>query len=342
MFALSRDIGIDLGTASVLVYMKDEGIVLNEPSVVAIDRNTDKILAVGDEAKRMVGRTPGDIIAVRPMSAGVISDYDITEKMLKYFIQKACGGGIIMRPRIMICIPSEVTQVQKRAVIDAAVHAGARRAFLIEEPIAAAIGAGLDIEKPCGNMVVDIGGGTTDVAVISLGNAVVSKSIKVAGNNFDDAIIRYIRRKYNIIIGERTAEEIKINIGSAYKKDKEEFMTVKGRSLVSGLPKSFDISSREVTEALQEPLADILDIVHSVLEKTPPELAADICDRGIVLTGGGSLLHGLDKLLEEKMDVPVILANDPISCVALGTGKALDSLPLMEDHETVVDAFKIK
>lgn len=342
MFALSRDIGIDLGTASVLVYMKDEGIVLNEPSVVAIDRNTDKILAVGDEAKRMVGRTPGDIIAVRPMSAGVISDYDITEKMLKYFIQKACGGGIIMRPRIMICVPSEVTQVQKRAVIDAAVHAGARRAFLIEEPIAAAIGAGLDIEKPCGNMVVDIGGGTTDVAVISLGNAVVSKSIKVAGNNFDDAIIRYIRRKYNIIIGERTAEEIKINIGSAYKKDKEEFMTVKGRSLVSGLPKSFDISSREVTEALQEPLADILDIVHSVLEKTPPELAADICDRGIVLTGGGALLHGLDKLLEEKMDVPVILANEPISCVALGTGKALDSLSSMEDHETIVDAFKIK
>ncbi|AGB20127.1 rod shape-determining protein [Thermoanaerobacterium thermosaccharolyticum] len=342
MFALSRDIGIDLGTASVLVYMKDEGIVLNEPSVVAIDRNTDKILAVGDEAKRMVGRTPGDIVAVRPMSAGVISDYDITEKMLKYFIQKACGGGIIMRPRIMICIPSEVTQVQKRAVIDAAVHAGARRAFLIEEPIAAAIGAGLDIEKPCGNMVVDIGGGTTDVAVISLGNAVVSKSIKVAGNNFDDAIIRYIRRKYNIIIGDRTAEEIKINIGSAYEKDKEEFMTVKGRSLISGLPKSFDISSKEVTEALQEPLADIIDIVHSVLEKTPPELAADICDRGIVLTGGGSLLHGLDKLLEEKMDVPVILANDPISCVALGTGKALDSLPLMEDHETVVDAFKIK
>ncbi|ADL69966.1 cell shape determining protein, MreB/Mrl family [Thermoanaerobacterium thermosaccharolyticum DSM 571] len=342
MFALSRDIGIDLGTASVLVYMKDEGIVLNEPSVVAIDRNTDKILAVGDEAKRMVGRTPGDIVAVRPMSAGVISDYDITEKMLKYFIQKACGGGIIMRPRIMICIPSEVTQVQKRAVIDAAVHAGARRAFLIEEPIAAAIGAGLDIEKPCGNMVVDIGGGTTDVAVISLGNAVVSKSIKVAGNNFDDAIIRYIRRKYNIIIGDRTAEEVKINIGSAYEKDKEEFMTVKGRSLISGLPKSFDISSKEVTEALQEPLADIIDIVHSVLEKTPPELAADICDRGIVLTGGGSLLHGLDKLLEEKMDVPVILANDPISCVALGTGKALDSLPLMEDHETVVDAFKIK
>ncbi|MCP2238924.1 rod shape-determining protein [Thermoanaerobacterium thermosaccharolyticum] len=342
MFALSRDIGIDLGTASVLVYMKDEGIVLNEPSVVAIDRNTDKILAVGDEAKRMIGRTPGDIVAVRPMSAGVISDYDITEKMLKYFIQKACGGGIIMRPRIMICIPSEVTQVQKRAVIDAAVHAGARRAFLIEEPIAAAIGAGLDIEKPCGNMVVDIGGGTTDVAVISLGNAVVSKSIKVAGNNFDDAIIRYIRRKYNIIIGDRTAEEIKINIGSAYEKDKEEFMTVKGRSLISGLPKSFDISSKEVTEALQEPLADIIDIVHSVLEKTPPELAADICDRGIVLTGGGSLLHGLDKLLEEKMDVPVILANDPISCVALGTGKALDSLPLMEDHETVVDAFKIK
>ncbi|SNX53536.1 rod shape-determining protein [Thermoanaerobacterium sp. RBIITD] len=342
MFALSKDIGIDLGTASVLVYMKDKGIVLNEPSVVAIDRNTGKVLAVGDEAKRMVGRTPGDIIAVRPMRAGVISDYDITEKMLKYFISKACGGGIIMRPRIMICIPSEVTQVQKRAVIDAAIQAGARRAFLIEEPIAAAIGAGLDIEKPCGNMVVDIGGGTTDVAVISLGNTVVSTSIKVAGDNFDDAIIRYIRRKYNIIIGERTAEEIKIKIGTAYIRDKEEVMTVKGRSLVSGLPKSFEVKSQEAKEALEEPLKEIIEAVHSVLERTPPELAADICDRGIVLTGGGALLHGLDKLLEEKMDIPVTIANDPISCVVLGTGKALNSLSTMEEANTVIDAFKIK
>lgn len=342
MFALAKDIGIDLGTASVLVYIKGEGIVLKEPSVVAIDRNTNKVLAVGDDARRMVGRTPGNILAIRPMRAGVISDYDITEKMLRYFINKACGGRFVFRPRIMICVPSGVTEVEKRAVVDAAEQAGARRAYLIEEPIAAAIGAGLDISKPSGNMVVDIGGGTTDVAVISLGNSVVSRSIKVAGDNFDEAIIRYMRKKHHIMIGERTAEEIKISIGTAYLKEKEEKMTVKGRSLISGLPQNIEVSSNEICEALHEPLEDIIEAVHSVLERTPPELAADISDKGIILTGGGSLLDGLDKLLKEKMNTPVHVANDPISCVALGTGKALDSLEIMEKSETVIDTYKIK
>lgn len=342
MFALAKDIGIDLGTASVLVYIKGEGIVLKEPSVVAIDRNTNKVLAVGDDARRMVGRTPGNILAIRPMRAGVISDYDITEKMLRYFINKACGGRFILRPRIMICVPSGVTEVEKRAVVDAAEQAGARKAYLIEEPIAAAIGAGLDISKPSGNMVVDIGGGTTDVAVISLGSSVVSRSIKVAGDNFDEAIIRYMRKKHHIMIGERTAEEIKINIGTAYFKENEERMTVKGRSLISGLPQNIEVSSNEICEALHEPLEDIIEIVHSVLEKTPPELAADISDKGIILTGGGALLDGLDKLLREKMNTPVYVANDPVSCVALGTGKALDSLEIMEKSETIIDAYKIK
>lgn len=342
MFALSKDIGIDLGTASVLVYMKDKGIILYEPSVVAIDRNSNKILAVGSDARRMIGKTPGDIVAIRPMRAGVISNFDVTERMLKHFISKACGSGIIMRPRIMICVPSEITQVQKRAVIDAAIGAGARKAFLIEETIAAAIGAGLDIEKPYGNMIVDIGGGTTDVAVISLGNTVVSNSIKVAGDNFDEAIIRYIRNKYNIIIGEKTAEEIKINVGTACGRHDDPGMLVKGRSLVSGLPKSFEFKSSEVKEALNGPLNEMVDAIHSVLERTPPELAADICDHGMVLTGGGSLLHGLDTLFENRLDISVSLAKDPISCVVLGTGKALDSLSIMEESETVIDAFKIK
>ncbi|QSZ27695.1 rod shape-determining protein MreB [Aceticella autotrophica] len=342
MFAFSKDIGIDLGTASVLVYMKNKGIVLKEPSVVAIDRNTNNILAVGDDAKRMVGRTPGDILAVRPMRAGVISNYDITEKMLKHFITKACGGGIIMKPNVLLCMPSEATQVQKRAVIDATIQAGARKVYFIEEPVAAAIGAGVDISKPCGNMVVDIGGGTTDIAVISLGNAVVSKSLKVAGDNFDEAITMYIRKKYNIIIGERTAEEIKIKIGTAYEKEKEEKITVKGRSLVSGLPKGFEVSSMEIKESLEEPLKEILEAIHGVLEKTPPELAADICDRGIILTGGGALLHGMGKLLQSKLSVPVYVAEDPISCVVIGTGKALNLIEIMEEADTVVNALKIK
>ncbi|MDI6605402.1 MAG: rod shape-determining protein MreB [Thermoanaerobacteraceae bacterium] len=342
MFAFSKDIGIDLGTASVLVYMKNKGIVLKEPSVVAIDRNTNNILAVGDDAKRMVGRTPGDILAVRPMRAGVISNYDITEKMLKHFITKACGGGIIMKPNVLLCMPSEATQVQKRAVIDASIQAGARKVYFIEEPVAAAIGAGVDISKPCGNMVVDIGGGTTDIAVISLGSAVVSKSLKVAGDNFDEAITMYIRKKYNIIIGERTAEEIKIKIGTAYEKEKEEKITIKGRSLVSGLPKGFEVSSMEIKESLEEPLKEILEAIHGVLEKTPPELAADICDRGIILTGGGALLHGMGKLLQSKLSVPVYVAEDPISCVVIGTGKALNLIEIMEEADTVVNALKIK
>ncbi|ERM92642.1 rod shape-determining protein Mbl [Caldanaerobacter subterraneus subsp. yonseiensis KB-1] len=342
MFAISKDIGIDLGTASVLVYVRGEGIVLNEPSVVAIDRNTNKILAVGEEAQRMVGRTPGNILAIKPLRAGVISDYDITEKMLRYFINKACGSRFLIRPRIMICIPSGVTQVEKRAVIDAALQAGARKAYLIEEPIAAAIGAGLDISQPSGNMIVDIGGGTTDIAVISLGSAVVSKNIKVAGDNFDEAIIRYMRKKYHIIIGERMAEEIKINIGTAYFDGKEEKMVVKGRSLLSGLPQNVEVTSSEICEALQEPLEQIVEAVHSVLERTPPELAADISDKGMVLTGGGALLKGMDRLLRERMQIPVYLANDPISCVALGAGKALESLELLEKSETVIDIHKIR
>jgi rod shape-determining protein MreB len=342
MFAFSKDIGIDLGTASVLVYMKNKGIVLKEPSVVAIDRNTNNMLAVGDDAKRMVGRTPGDILAVRPMRVGVISNYDITEKMLKHFITKACGGGIIMKPNVLLCMPSGATQVQKRAVIDASIQAGARKVYFIEEPVAAAIGAGVDISKPCGNMVVDIGGGTTDIAVISLGSAVVSKSLKVAGDNFDEAISMYIRKKYNIIIGERTAEEIKIKIGTAYEKEKEEKMTVKGRSLVSGLPKGFEVSSMEIKESLEEPLKEILEAIHGVLEKTPPELAADICDRGIILTGGGAMLHGMGKLLQSKLSVPVYVAEDPISCVAIGTGKALNLIEMMEEADTVQNALKIK
>ncbi|HCD08882.1 MAG: MreB/Mrl family cell shape determining protein [Thermoanaerobacter thermocopriae] len=341
MFAISKDIGIDLGTASVLVYIKGEGIVLKEPSVVAIDRNTNKILAVGEEAQRMVGRTPGNILAIKPLRAGVISDYDVTEKMLRYFINKACGGRFLLRPKIMICIPSGVTQVEKRAVIDAALQAGARKAYLIEEPIAAAIGAGLDISQPSGNMIVDIGGGTTDIAVISLGSSVVSKNIKVAGDNFDEAIIRYMRKKYHIIIGERMAEEIKINIGTAYFDGKEEKMLVKGRSLISGLPQNVEVTSSEICEVLKEPLEEIVEAVHNVLERTPPELAADISDKGIVLTGGGALLKGMDRLLRERMNTPVYLANDPISCVALGTGKALDSLELLEKSETVIDVYKI-
>lgn len=342
MFAIAKDIGIDLGTASVLVYIKKEGIVLKEPSVVAIDRNTNKILAVGDDAQRMVGRTPGNILAMRPMKAGVISDYDITEKMLRYFINKACGSRFIFRPRVMICVPSGVTEVEKRAVVDAAVQAGARKAYLIEEPIASAIGAGLDIAKPSGNMVVDIGGGTTDVAVISLGNSVVSKSIKVAGDNLDEAIIRYMRKKHYIMIGERTAEEIKITIGTAFPKEKHDKMVVKGRSLVSGLPQNVEISSDEICDALKDPLESIIETIHSVLEKTPPELAADISDKGIILTGGGALLDGMDKLIRERINTPVYIANDPVSCVALGTGKALDSLEIMEKSETVINAYKVR
>ena len=325
----SPDIGIDLGTASVLVYVKGKGIVLQEPSVVAIDTSTNKVLAVGEEAQKMLGRTPGNIVAIRPLKDGVISDYDVTEKMLKYFINKVCGK-FIFAPRIMICIPSQVTEVEKRAVIDATMEAGARDVFLIEEPIAAAIGAGIEISQPNGSMVVDIGGGTSDVAVISLGGIVVSTSIKIAGDKFDEAIVKYMRKKHSILIGERTAEEIKINIGSAFPRDTEVTMDVRGRNLVSGLPETIKVSSEETLEALRESVAQIADAVHYVLEKTPPELSADISDKGILMTGGGSLLWGLDKLIAKRTGISVYIADDAISCVAKGTGEALNSIKVLQ------------
>ena len=329
MFGLGQDIGIDLGTATVIAYVKGKGIVLREPSVVAVDNNTGNVLAVGKEARRMLGRTPGNIVATRPLREGVISSYTETEKMLKYFINKVCGR-FVFSPRIMICIPSQVTEVEKKAVIDAASQAGARKVYLIEEPIAAAIGAGIDISKPCGNMVVDIGGGTTDIAVISLGGSVVSSSLKVAGDKFDDYIIKYIKKKHNMIIGERTAEDLKINVGCVYPKIQDNDMEIRGRDLSSGLPKTISIKSSEMLEALYEPAMMIVDAVHGVLEKTPPELAADISDKGIYMTGGGCLVDGLDKLLQEKTGINVMIAQDAVSCVALGTGKALDNLDSLD------------
>ena len=329
MFGFGQDIGIDLGTATVIAYVKGKGIVLREPSVVAVDKNSGDVLAVGQEARRMLGRTPGNIIATRPLRDGVISDYTVTEKMLKYFINKVCGK-FIFAPRIMICIPSQVTEVEKRAVIDEASQAGARKVYLIEEPIAAAIGAGIDISKPCGNMIVDIGGGTTDIAVISLGGSVVSTSLKVAGDKLDEAIVKYIKRKHNIMIGERTAEDLKINIGCVYPKIQDVEMDIRGRDLSTGLPKTITVYSSEMLEALIEPAMMIVDAVHSVLERTPPELAADISDRGIYMTGGGCLVDGLDKLLQEKTGINVMIAEDAISCVALGTGKALDNLDALD------------
>jgi len=329
MFVFGQDIAIDLGTATVIAYVKGKGIVLREPAVVAVDNNTKEVLAVGQEARRMLGRTPGNIVATRPLKDGVISNYTVTEKMLKYFINKICGKTIFA-PRIMICIPSQVTEVERKAVIDAASQAGARKVYLIEEPIAAAIGAGIDISKPCGNMIVDIGGGTTDIAVISLGGSVVSTSIKVAGDKFDEAVIRYIKKKHNVIIGERTAEELKVNIGCVYPKIQDVEMDIRGRDLSTGLPKTLTIHSSEMMEALIEPAMMIVDAVCSVLEKTPPELSADISDKGIYMTGGGSLLDGLDKLLQEKTGINVMIANDTVSCVALGTGKALDNLDVLD------------
>ena len=329
MFGWGQDIGIDLGTATVIAYVKGKGIVLKEPSVVAVDSNTNDVLAVGREARRMLGRTPGNIVATRPLREGVISSYTVTEKMLKYFISKICGRSLFA-PRIMICIPSQVTEVEKKAVIDAATQAGAKRVYLIEEPIAAAIGAGIDISKPCGNMVVDIGGGTTDIAVISLGGSVVSTSLKVAGDKFDEYIVKYIKKKHNIMIGERTAEDLKINIGCVYPKMQDTEMDIRGRDLIDGLPKTVTVHSSEMLEALIEPALMIVDAVHSVLEKTPPELAADISDKGIYMTGGGCLVDGLDKLLQEKTGINVMIAQDAISCVALGTGKALDTLDALD------------
>ena len=315
MFKWGQDIGIDLGTATVIAYVKGKGIVLREPSVVAVDNNTGNVLAVGKEARRMLGRTPGNIVATRPLREGVISNYTVTEKMLKYFINRVCGK-FVFSPRIMICIPSQVTEVEKKAVIDAASQAGARRVYLIEEPIAA-----------------DIGGGTTDIAVISLGGSVVSESLKVAGDKFDEAIVKYIKKKHNVMIGERTAEDLKINIGCVYPKIQDMDMDIRGRDLVTGLPKTITVHSSEMLEALIEPAMMIVDSVHSVLEKTPPELAADISDKGIYMTGGGCLVDGLDKLLQEKTGINVMIAQDAVSCVALGTGKALDNLDALDSKK---------
>ena len=320
------DIGIDLGTASILVYVKGKGVVLKEPSVVAFDRDTNRIKAIGEEARLMLGRTPGNIVAVRPLRQGVISDYTITEKMLKYFISKAVGKQRFRKPLISICVPSGVTEVERKAVEDAAFQAGARDVKIIEEPIAAAIGAGIDIARPCGNMIVDIGGGTSDIAVISLGGTVVSTSIKIAGDDFDDAIVRYMRKKHNLLIGERTAEDIKIRIGSAYPRPEVETVDVRGRNLVTGLPKTITVTSKETEEALHDTTLQIVDAVHSVLEKTPPELAADIADRGIVLTGGGSLLYGLEELIESKTGITTMTAEEPMTAVAIGTGKYVEFL----------------
>ncbi|MET7044619.1 rod shape-determining protein [Clostridium botulinum] len=333
-FSVGTDMGIDLGTATVLVYMKGKGVILNEPSVVAIDRNKNKVLAVGQEAREMIGRTPGNIVAIRPMRNGVISDYDITEKMLKYFIGKACGKKKISAPRVVICIPSEATEVEKRAVMDAARNAGAKKVFLIEEPLAAAIGADLDITKASGSMIIDIGGGTTDIAVISLGGIVVRSSIKIAGDKFDDAVIKYIRKKHKLMIGERTAEDLKIKIGSAFRKGENTSMNIRGRDLVTGLPKNLTVTSDEMREALQDTVNAIAELTHSVLEKTPPELSADIADKGIIMTGGGALLSGLSDLIESVNKVPVHIAENPVSCVAEGTGKMLEYLDKMGISES--------
>ena len=328
--AWSKDIGIDLGTASVLVYVKGKGIVLNEPSVVAMDRNSGKLLKVGADAQAMLGRTPGNIVAIRPLRDGVISDYDMTEKMLKEFIRKV-GEFRFFKPRVIICVPSGITEVEERAVIDAGIQAGARKVYLIEEPVAAAIGAGIDITQPDGHMVVDIGGGTADIAVISLSGVVESSSIKVAGDKMNEAIIKYMRRKANILIGERTAEEMKMRIGCAYPREEETFMDVKGRCLLTGLPKVVRVSSAEMQEAVEEPVERIMEAIHSVLERTPPELVADISVNGIVMTGGGSLLNGLDKLIEARTGIHTTVAEDAVSCVAIGTGKSLEEIGSMQD-----------
>ena len=328
----ASEVGIDLGTANVLVYIKGKGIVLNEPSVVAINNDTDEILAVGEEARQMLGRTPANIVAVRPLRDGVISDYDITERMLKYFIRKTCGTGRFFKPKIMVCVPSGVTEVEKRAVREAATQAGGKDVYLMEEPVAAAIGAGIDISKPDGIMVIDIGGGTTDIAVISLGGIVASTSVKIAGDKFDEAIIKYMRKNHKLYIGERTAEELKLTIGTAFPREETVTKECRGRDLVTGLPKSVDVTSEEMMDALEEPLYAITEAVHNVLERTPPELGADISNSGIIITGGGALLYGIDKRIEERTGIKVIIAEDPKSCVAIGTGKALDELEKLEGN----------
>ncbi|HOQ00178.1 MAG TPA: rod shape-determining protein [Acetivibrio clariflavus] len=330
MGIFTRDIGIDLGTANTLVHVKGKGIVVREPSVVAINKKSGDILAVGDAAKEMIGRTPGNIIAIRPMKDGVIADFEITQAMLKYFIRKALSKGVIGKPRVVICVPSGVTEVEKRAVEEASLAAGAKEAYLIEEPMAAAIGANLPVDEPSGSMVVDIGGGTSEVAVISLGGIVTSKSLRIAGDELDEAIVHYVKKEYNLMIGERTAEEIKMTIGAAYPKPKEESMEIRGRDLISGLPKNITITSTEVADALREPINAIVDSIKYTLEKTPPELAADIMDRGIMLTGGGALLSGLDKLIRDETGMPVNIAENPLDCVAMGSGKVLEEIETLK------------
>lgn len=332
MFGMfTKDMGIDLGTANSLVYMKGKGVVLREPSVVAIQRDSGHVLAVGEEAKQMIGRTPGNIVAIRPMKDGVIADFDTTQSMLRYFITKALKKKpYLVRPRVVVCVPSGVTAVEERAVREAALQAGAREAYLIEEPMAAAIGAGLPVHEPTGNMIVDIGGGTTEVAVISLGGIVTSRSIRIAGDEMDEAIMQHIKRTYNLMVGERTSEELKLQIGNAYPLEQMEIYEVRGRDLVTGLPKTVQITSEEVYKALSEPVSSILEAIKVTLEKTPPELASDIMDKGIVMAGGGSLLRGLDRLVSEETGMPVHVAEEPLSCVAFGTGKVLDNIDILK------------
>ncbi len=336
----SKDLGIDLGTANTLVHVRNKGVLIREPSVVAIrNDNSKEVLAVGEEAKRMIGRTPGNIVAIRPMKDGVIADFDITQEMLKYFIRKASARRISVRPRVVVCVPSGVTEVEKRAVEEATRQAGAREAYLIEEPMAAAIGAGLPVHEPTGSMIVDVGGGTSEVAIISLGGIVTSKSLRIGGNILDDSIVSYIKKEYNLMIGERTAEEIKINIGSAFPKDKEESMDVRGRDLVTGLPKTLRITSTEILEALKEPVNNIVEAIKLTLEKTPPELAADIMDKGIMLTGGGALLSGLDKLICSETGMPVNISENPLDCVVLGAGKVLEELETLKRVAVMARSF---
>ena len=327
----SVDIGVDLGTANILVYLKGSGIVLREPSVVAIDRNTNKILAIGEEAKTMLGRTPGNIVAIRPLREGVIADYDMTQSMLENVIQRVAGKSLFFKPRVVICIPSGVTTVEKRAVLEAAIQSGASKTYLVEEPIAAAMGAGLEISESRGAMVVDIGGGTTDIAVMSLGGVVVSDSLRVGGDKFDEAIVRFVKKEHNVLIGEPTAEEIKMKVATVFKGNRQAEIEVRGRDLVSGLPTTIKLTSEEIYRALQEPVATLVSCVRSVLEKTPPELSSDIIDRGIVLTGGRALLDGMTELLQAETGIVTIVAENPLECVAVGTGKVLSSLQKLKD-----------
>ncbi|MEH7235264.1 rod shape-determining protein [Bacillus sp. JJ1562] len=332
---LARDIGIDLGTANVLIHVKGKGIVLNEPSVVALDKNTGKVLAVGEEARRMVGRTPGNIVAIRPLRDGVIADFDVTEAMLKHFINKLNVKGFLSKPRILICCPTNITSVEQKAIKEAAEKSGGKKIYLEEEPKVAAIGAGMDIFQPSGNMVVDIGGGTTDVAVLSMGDIVTASSIKMAGDTFDAEILSYIKREYKLLIGERTAENIKIQVATVFQNSRNEEIDIRGRDMVTGLPRTLTIKSDEIEKALREPVSAIVQAAKSVLERTPPELSADIIDRGVILTGGGALLHGIDQLLAEELRVPVLIAENPMECVAIGTGIMLENLDKLPRRKLV-------